>query len=121
MSIPFLGMLPGLATAIILGYGGHLVMQNQITVGQLAAFILYLGMFFGPVQTMGDLYNAVLSSAASAERIFQLLDTLPQVSDRPGAKPLPPMRGHVEFDHVFFRYDTTPDERWILQDIQFEA
>lgn len=119
--MPSVFLMSGLGVAIILGYGGQLVMQREITVGELAAFILYLGMFFGPVQTMGDLYNAVLSSAASAERIFQLLDTQPQVRDRPGAKPMPPIRGHVVFDHVFFRYDTTPDERWILHDIRFEA
>src|SRR5205814_4406647 len=111
----------GLGTAIILGYGGTLAMQGQITVGKLAAFILYLGMFFGPIQTMGDLYNAVLSSAASAERIFQLLDTEPQVKDRPGASPLPAIRGHVVFENVFFRYDTTSPENWILRDINLEA
>jgi len=119
--MPFLGMMSGIGTAIILGYGGHLVMQNQITVGQLAAFILYLSMFFGPIQTMGDLYNAVLSSAASAERIFQLLDTKPQVRNRPNAQPLPPIRGHLVFEHVFFRYDTTPADAWVLRDIAFEA
>ncbi|MCI0539521.1 MAG: ABC transporter ATP-binding protein/permease [Verrucomicrobiales bacterium] len=119
--MPSVFLMSGLGVAIILGYGGQLVMQREITVGELAAFILYLGMFFGPVQTMGDLYNAVLSSAASAERIFQLLDTEPQVRDRPGAQPMPAIRGQVVFDHVFFRYDTTPEERWILRDIQFEA
>ena len=119
--MPFLGLMSALGTAIILGYGGKLVIEHQITVGQLAAFILYLGMFFGPIQTMGDLYNAVLSTAASAERIFQLLDTEPQVQDRPTAKPLPPIRGHIIFDHVHFRYDTTPAETWILKDVNFEA
>jgi len=119
--MPFLGMMSGAGSAIILGYGGYLVVQNQITVGQLAAFVLYLGMFFGPIQTMGDLYNAVLSSAASAERIFHLLDTVPQVKNRPGAQPLPPIRGHVVFEHVFFRYDTTPADAWVLKDIDFEA
>jgi ATP-binding cassette subfamily B protein len=78
-------------------------------------------MFFGPIQTMGDLYNAVLSTAASAERIFQLLDTEPQIKDLPGARPLPPIRGHVAFDHVWFRYDTTPPDIWVLKDIHFEA
>jgi len=119
--MPFLGLMSGLGTAIILGYGGHLVSQNQITVGELAAFILYLAMFFGPIQTMGDLYNAVLSSAASAERIFQLLDTTPQVKNRPGAEPLPPIRGHLVFEGVNFRYDTTPSDVWVLKDINFEA
>ena len=119
--MPFLGLMSGLGTAMILGYGGALVMQRQITVGELAAFILYLGMFFGPIQTMGDLYSAVLSTAASAERIFQLLDTDPQVKNRPDATALPPMRGHVIFDNVYFRYDTTPPDTWVLRRIDFEA
>jgi len=119
--LPFVGLVSGLGAAIILGYGGTLALQRQITVGELAAFILYLGMFFGPIQTMGDLYNAVLSTAASAERIFQLLDTRPQIQDRPGAAALPPVRGHVIFDHVHLRYDNTPPNTWILKDISFEA
>src|SRR5436190_11665502 len=119
--LPFVGLVSGLGTAIILGYGGSLVMQREITVGGFAAFILYLGMFFGPIQTMGDLYNAVLSAAASAERIFQLLDTAPQVLDRPNAQPLTPIRGHIIFENVSFRYDTTPADTWILKDVTFEA
>src|SRR5438552_3948080 len=119
--LPFINLMSGVGTVILLGYGGNLVMQRQITVGELAAFLLYLGMFFGPIQTMGDLYNAVLSTAASAERIFQLLDTEPQVQDRPGAAALPPVRGHVIFDHVHLRYDNTPPNTWILKDISFEA
>ncbi len=119
--MPFLSLMSGIGTAIILGYGGSLVMRHEITVGQLAAFILYLGMFFGPIQTMGDLYNAVLSTAASAERIFQLLDIEPQVRDVPEASPLPRIDGRVSFNHVFFRYDTTPPPGWVLEDITFTA
>jgi ABC-type multidrug transport system fused ATPase/permease subunit len=119
--MPFLNLMSGVGTAIILGYGSTLVLRSEITVGELAAFVLYLGMFFGPIQTMGDLYNAVLSAAASAERIFQLLDTEPQVRDRPKARQLPPIRGSVRFDHVSFRYDTTPEQSWVLKDICFEV
>ena len=119
--MPFVGLVSGLGTAIILGYGGSLVMQREITVGEFAAFILYLGMFFGPIQTMGDLYNAVLSTAAGAERIFQLLDTEPQIKDRPGAQALPPVRGHIIFEGVSLRYDTTPADTWVLRNICFEA
>jgi ATP-binding cassette subfamily B protein len=119
--MPFLGLMSGIGTVIILGYGGVLVMQGAISVGELAAFVLYLGMFFGPIQTMGDLYNAVLSTAASAERIFQLLDTEPQVRNRLGAQPLPSIRGHVVFENIWFRYDTTPAETWVLKEISFDA
>lgn len=119
--LPVIGLVSGIGTAIVLGYGGTLVLHNQISVGELAAFILYLGMFFGPIQTMGDLYNAVLSTAASAERIFDLLDTRPQVQNRVNAKSLPPIRGHVVFENVWFRYDTTPADTWILKGVSFEA
>lgn len=119
--MPFVGFLSGLGMAIILGYGGSLALRREITVGELAAFILYLGMFFGPIQTMGDLYNAVLSTAASAERIFALLDTPPQVHNRPNAVPLPPVRGHIVFEDVSFRYDTTPPDQWVLKHVSFEA
>ncbi|HXG46644.1 MAG TPA: ABC transporter ATP-binding protein, partial [Methylomirabilota bacterium] len=119
--MPFVGLMSGVGTAIILGYGGSLVLQREITVGELAAFVLYLGMFFGPIQTMGDLYNAMLSTAASAERIFQLLDTEPQVRNRPNAVALPPIQGRVVFEKVWFRYDTTPAGSWVLEDIDFEV
>ncbi len=119
--MPFIGLMSGVGALIILGYGGQLVTRHEITVGQLAAFILYFGMFFGPIQTMGDLFNSVLSTAASAERIFQLLDTEPQVHNRPGAVALPPLNGEVVFDHIHFRYDSTPADTWILKDITFTA
>ena len=119
--MPAVGLLSGLATAIVLGYGGWRVQQGGLTVGALAAYVLYLGMFFGPIQTMGDLYNAVLSAAASAERIFALLDTEPQVKDATAATDLPTLRGNVEFEGISFRYDTTPADRWILEDIHFSV
>lgn len=119
--MPFINLTSGAGIAIILGYGGTLAMEGEITAGELAAFVMYVGMFFGPIQTMGELYNQVLSSAAGAERIFALLDTEPDVRDRPHAKPLPRVNGHIVFDHVSFRYDTTPVDRWILDDVSFEA
>ena len=119
--MPTLGLVSGVGISIVLGYGGTLLMQREITVGDLALFILYVGMFFGPVQTMGDLYNNMLSAGASAERIFQLLDTKPQVIDRPGARPLAPIKGQVRFDGVSFRYETTPENRWILDEVDFFA
>src|SRR5688572_5175053 len=119
--LPFVGLVSGIATTIILGYGSTLVIQNAITVGELAAFILYLGMFFGPIQVMGDLYNSILSTAASAERIFQLLDTKPQIINRPKAVDLPRVAGRIQFERVFFRYDTTPEDQWVLKEVSFEA
>jgi ABC-type multidrug transport system fused ATPase/permease subunit len=119
--MPLVGLVSGIATAIILGYGSSLVFRGEITVGELAAFILYISMFFGPIKTMGDHYNSLLSTAASAERIFQLLDTPPQIINAPHATALPPIKGSVRFEHLFFRYDSTPENEWILNDIDFSA
>jgi len=119
--MPFVYLISGLATAVVLGYGGKLAMEREVTVGELAAFVLYLGMFFGPIHTMGDLYNSLLSTAACAERVFQLLDTQPQVRDREGARPLPELQGRVEFDSVDFRYDSTPEGTWILKGVSLDV
>lgn len=118
---PFIGLMSAIGSAIIMGYGGTLVMNGEIQLGELTAFMLYLGMFFGPINTMGDLYNNTLSTAASAERIFALLDTPPSVTDREGAQDLPAVKGHVQFEHVWLRYDSTPENEWVLKDIHFEA
>jgi ATP-binding cassette subfamily B protein len=120
--MPSLGLVAGIGVAIVLGYGGRLALQPpplRIALGDLTAFILYVQMFFGPVQTMGDLYNNILSAAASAERIFQLLDTKPQVVDRGNAEALPVIAGQVRFERVSFRYETTPEDRWVLDDVDF--
>jgi len=119
--MPLVNQLFGLATVVVLGYGGWRVQQGELSVGALAAFVLYVGMFFGPIQTMGDLYNAFLSAAASAERIFALLDTEPQVCDRPGATPMPRVRGDVRFEAVEFRYDTTAAGQWVLPGLSFSV
>ena len=119
--MPLVNQLSGFAMAIVLGYGGWRVRHGELSVGALAAFALYLGLFFGPVQTMGDLYNAFLSAAASAERIFGLLDTEPQVRDVPQAAALPRLRGAVTFEGVSFRYDTTPVDQWVLREVQFSV
>ena len=118
---PFLGMMSAVGLCIIMGYGGTLVMNREIQVGELTAFMLYLGMFFGPINAIGDIYNNVLSTAASAERIFQLLDTPSSVQDREGAKELPPIQGRVEFERVWLRYDSTPENEWVLKDVSFIA
>ena len=119
--MPTLGLVSGIGIAIVLGYGGSLVTRHDMTVGDLALFILYVQMFFGPIQTMGDLYNGILSAGACAERIFQLLDTVPQVIDRPNASALAPIKGQVRFEKVSFRYETTPEDRWVLNEIDFVA
>jgi len=119
--MPFIGLMSAIGVTIILSYGGHLALRGEISPGEVAAFIMYVGMFFGPIQVMGDLYNQVLSAAAGAERVFELLDTEPQIINRAQSSPLPALEGEVRFENVYFRYDTTAQERWILKDVSFGA
>jgi ABC-type multidrug transport system fused ATPase/permease subunit len=101
---PFVDFLSAVATAIVLGYGGYLAVTDQVTVGTLFAFLLYLANFFDPVQQLSQLYNTFLSAVAALDKIMDVMDEEPQVVDRPGARPLPVIEGRVRFEDVRFGY-----------------
>jgi ATP-binding cassette subfamily B protein len=106
---PFVDFLSGFATAIVLGYGGYLTFEGEMTVGTLFAFILYLSNFFDPVQQLSQLYNTFLAAVAALDKIMDVMDQEPEVVDRPGARDLPPIAGHVRFEHVRFGYGDGPE------------
>jgi len=120
--IPLLQMKSQLflgAMAFMSGYGalrwhGWLHME----VGDLVMFFFLANFFFDPVQVIGNQYNQALSAMAGAERYFRLLDLPPEWTDAPDAKPLPPIRGRVEFQDVSFEYDPG---RPVLTGISFDA
>jgi ABC-type multidrug transport system fused ATPase/permease subunit len=101
---PFVDLLSSIALAVVLGYGGHLYFGGRITLGTLFAFMLYVNNFFDPVQQLSQLYNTFLSATAALDKILGVLDEVPQVVDRPGARPLPQIEGHVAFEGVRFSY-----------------
>jgi ATP-binding cassette subfamily B protein len=101
---PFVSLLATLALAIVLGYGGHLYLRDEIALTTLFAFMLYVNNFFDPIQQLSQLYNTFLSAAAALDKIIGVLDESPEVVDRPGAKPLPHIHGHVRFEGVHFAY-----------------
>ncbi len=101
---PFVDLLSSVATAIVLGFGGILYFDGNITLGTVFAFTLYLANFFDPVQQLSQLYNTFLAAVAALDKIMDVLDEEPQVSDRPGARDLPELEGHVRFDGVRFGY-----------------
>jgi ABC-type multidrug transport system fused ATPase/permease subunit len=103
---PFVDFLSAIATAIVLGFGGYLALRGSMTTGTLFAFILYLSNFFDPVQQLSQLYNTFLSAVAALDKIMDVMDEEPEVVDRPGARSLPTIDGHVVFDGVRFRYET---------------
>jgi ABC-type multidrug transport system fused ATPase/permease subunit len=115
---PFVDFLSAAAVAIVLGYGGWLAVEGQITVGTLFAFLLYLSNFFDPVQQLSQLYNTFLSATAALDKIMDVLDEDPVVVDRPDARPLGEIEGHVRFEEVRFGYGDGPE---ILHGIELDV
>jgi ATP-binding cassette subfamily B protein len=111
---PAVDVLSSMATAIVLGLGGALVVDGSLTIGTLLAFTLYLSNFFDPVQQLSQLYNTFLSATAALDRITSVLEEEPDVVDRPDARDLPRVRGEVRFEHVRFGYGDLPD---VLHDL----
>jgi ABC-type multidrug transport system fused ATPase/permease subunit len=119
---PLLAILPQLSLAAILWYGGRLAVDGQITLGTLVAFNSYLLLLAWPLQGLGMLFGFAQRAAASAERVFEVLDQPPTIGDRPGAIPLqapassnghgrrgPADRGaRITFEQVSFRYGEGP-------------
>lgn len=89
---------------------------NGVSVGTLVAFGGYISRFWQPVQNLGNFYNSMVTTGAYMERIFELLDEPEDITDKPGAVDLPPIRGHVTFDHVNFSYEVGNP---ILKDVNF--
>jgi ATP-binding cassette, subfamily B, bacterial len=106
---PAVDVLSSVATAIVLGFGGALVLDGSLTVGTLLAFTLYLANFFDPVQQLSQLYNTFLSATAALDRITNVLDEEPEVVDAENARELPQIQGRVRFEHVRFGYGSLPD------------
>jgi len=101
---PAVDLLSSVALAVVLGYGGHLYFSGSVSLGTLFAFMLYVQNFFDPVQQLSQLYNTFLSATAALDKIVGLLDEDPEVVDRPGARDLPQIAGHVRFEGVRFTY-----------------
>ena len=76
-----------------------------VTIGTLVAFAGYIWRFWMPIQNLGNFYNSMVTTGAYVERIFELLDESEDITDKPGAKELPPIRGHVTFENVNFSYE----------------
>ena len=106
---PAVDILSSVATAIVLGLGGALVVDGSLSIGTLLAFTLYLANFFDPVQQLSQLYNTFLSATAALDRITHVLGEEPDVVDAPDAHELPEIEGRVRFESVRFGYGALPD------------
>jgi len=102
---PYMNFLSGIAATLILWYGGREVINNALTLGSLVAFNSYLLQLMQPIRMLGMLVGLVERGISSGDRIFDILDTKADVADKPGARELPPVKGDVELDDVWFSYD----------------
>jgi ATP-binding cassette subfamily B protein len=109
----------GLSLAGVVWVGGYMVLTGQVSIGTLVAFERYTALLNEPIRWLGMVVNRIAHAFASADRIFEILDTKPAITNSPNAKPLPDMRGVVRFDHVEFRYRGARSEA--LHDVTFEA
>jgi ABC-type multidrug transport system fused ATPase/permease subunit len=101
---PSVELLSAVATAAILLYGGHQVLDNALTIGVLATFVFYLQSFFDPIQSLSQLYTTYQAGMAALDKIFELLDEEPDIADADAAIELPRVRGEIRFEDVTFSY-----------------
>jgi ATP-binding cassette subfamily B protein/subfamily B ATP-binding cassette protein MsbA len=115
---PAIDVLSTLATAVVIGYGGYLVVSGTLTVGLLTAFLIYVQQFFRPIQLASQVYTQAQAALAGGERIYNILDEEPEPSAPPGTPKLDSVEGRIEFENVSFAYE--PD-RPVLQNVDFRV
>jgi ABC-type multidrug transport system fused ATPase/permease subunit len=102
--MPTSNLLIGLSTLLILWFGGNMVLQGKLTIGELVAFNSYVLLLSGPAQQISWLVNSAGETSAGLQRTFEVLDMRPEIRSRPDAIVLPALRGEVSFENVSFRY-----------------
>jgi subfamily B ATP-binding cassette protein MsbA len=113
ISHPLMEFLGGVGIACIVFYGGYNVIQGTATPGTFFSFLAALLMLYEPVKRLSGVNNTVQQGLAAAARIFEVLDTVPEVQDKPGARTLPAVSRGVEYQEVSFKYE----EDWVLKNI----
>jgi len=119
---PFTALLSSAGMALLLLVGAYGLAQADVSVGQIAESLFYVFLFLGPLQELSDLFERYATGSASAQRIFLLLDTRPQITDSPTPRLLDRARGEVSFEQVSFAYDAHSPTPVIDQlDLQIRA
>jgi ATP-binding cassette subfamily B multidrug efflux pump len=114
---PVIEFISQLSPILLLWFGGHMVVRQEITLGTLIAFTGYIWMITGPMRMVGWLVNMIAQAISSGEKIFYYLDLGPAIKDREGAGFPSDFKGHVRFEDVSFKYA----DNLILQDISFDV
>ncbi len=121
VNAPLLLLIANLAVVLIIWYGGTLVIRGQLSVGELVAFTAYVAQLVDPVRRLGLIIPAMAIASSAGERIFEILDTAPDVQDDADARPLETLEGAVRFENVSFSYGGKQELVKVLKDIDFEA
>jgi ATP-binding cassette subfamily B protein len=111
-------MLTGFGQVIVVWLGGRLVYNQLVPLPDLVAFLLYIGMFYHPVQILSRVNEDLQNAMASAERVFNVLETVPEVQEAPDAQALTRVKGRVTFSHVDFHYTLGQP---VLKDINLDV
>lgn len=115
---PIMSFITYLGTMIVWWVGGRKVLGEDLTLGGFTAFTGYMWQFYFPVETLCRLNHRFQHAATSAERVFEVLDTEPEIQDEPDAADLPEIEGRIRFDHVTFSYE---EGQPVLKDVDFEV
>ena len=116
--MPLTNVLGNFFVIVLAGLGGWLALRNLVSVGIIATFINYGQNFINPLRQLANIYNSIQAALAGAERVFEVIDTQPEITDVPDAYPLDVVRGDVRFNHVDFSYNPgTP----VIKDMTLQA
>jgi len=115
---PFIELITNAGSAVVLCYGGYKVINGEMNPGTFVVFFPYLGMLYGPITGFTRFWNFIQRAVASVERVFEVLDTAPDIKDAPDAIDLPATEGRVEFRNVHFSYDRDVE---VLSDLNLAA
>ena len=116
--MPYVNFLTGVFSALLLWYGGRLVVQEIVTLGELSGFFAYLALLFRPIRQSGMMVNLASRALASGRRLLEVMEEKPQVSDRPDACPLSSVEGRITYENVSFAYEK---DRPVLRDITLQV
>ena len=109
--------LAGLGTVSVVFFGGQMVLRGQLSIADITGFLLYVSTFYDPIMQLNRTNESLQQALAAADRYFQVLDTMPEITDAPGAKEVGRLRGGIVFENVSFEYD---DGIPVLKDINLE-
>jgi len=121
---PAMSFIGSMGTVIVLGAGAVMVVNGQLTLGTLVAFLAYMRSFYEPIDRLTEVDNIFQQAIAAGARVFEVMDATAEIQDAPDAVELPPIQGSVEFSDVHFRYNANdpgsgPEQREVLHDVEF--